>query len=370
MKIVCGKESLIKVLNIAESIISTKNNISILSNVLIESKMSSLKISACETTISFFAEIGADIIEEGSISVYCNRFYTIVKKLDCEEIEISTDEKNIVTIKPKSSKKSIYNLNGISADKFPPVKPVEDIEFFSLNQQIFTEMTKKTIFSVAQTESRRFVSGVLFEKSDENIKMVSTDGKRLSLINKAKIINNIENCNIIIPPKILNEIVKICTGNGDIQLAINNKNIIIRIDNFYFISNLLEGEFPPYQRVIPTDQSNFFNVSRKELFDCIDRISTIGDKESHKVIFTISENSLMIHTENITLGSGEEFIFIEYSGPKIEMALNSQFINEMLSIITTDKVVFEFKDSQAPVTVKEFGHNDYIYVMLPMSLQG
>ncbi len=369
MKILCGKENLIKVLNIAESIISTKNNISILSNVLIETKMDSIKISACETTISFFAEIGADIIEEGAISVYCNRFYSIIRKLDCEEIEIFADEKNIVSIKPKNSKRSLYNLNGISPDKFPPVKPIENLDFFSLTQQTFTEMTKKTIFAVSQTESsRRFVSGVLFEKNDENIKMVSTDGKRLSLISKEKTIDDIENCNIIIPPKILNEINKLCTGNEDIQIALSNKNIIIKIYNFYFISNLLEGAFPPYEKVIPTDQEQSFIVNRKELYDSIDRISIIGDKESHKVIFTIAENSLKIHTENITLGSGEEFIFINYEGPDIEIALNSQFINEVLGALSGDKIIFEFKNSQSPVTVKDFNDNDFVYVMMPMTI--
>ena len=200
--------------------------------------------------------------------------------------------------------------------------------------------------------------------------MVSTDGKRLSYITNQTSINDIENCSIIIPVKILNEILKLSTGNGNIQLSISDKKIIVKIDNFYFISSLLEGDFPPYQRVIPSDQTKFFVVNKKELYDSLDRISTIGEKESNKILFNISENSLKIYTENIIHGFGEEFIFIEYSDEKLEMALNSRFIIEMLSVITTEKIVFEFKDFQAPVTIKEFGHDNYIYVLLPMSLKG
>lgn len=368
MKIICSKESIIKVLNIAESVISTKNNISILSNVLIETKMDKIKISACETTLSFFAEIGAEIIEDGSISVYCNRLYSIIKKLESDEIEISSDEQNMVSIKPKNSKKSLYNLNGISSEKFPPVKPIEDVDFFSLTQDIFTEMTKKTIFSVPVMDNRRFVSGILFEKTENSIKMVSTDGKRLSLINKSISIENIENTNIILPPKILNEIIKLCTGNGDIKIALSEKNIVIQIDNFYFISNLLEGSFPPYQKVIPTEQHNSFVISRKELFNSIDRISLIGDKESHKVIFKITEDTLKIYTENITLGSGEEFVLIDYKGNPFEIALNSVFITDVLNVLTSDKIIFEFRDTQTPVIVKELNDNDYIYIMMPMTI--
>ena len=106
MKILCSKESILKVLSIAESVISSKNSISILSNVLLEAKNNILKISASETSLSFFAEINAEIIIEGSISVYCNRFYSIIKKMPSEEIEIFVDNENLLTIKQKNNEKS------------------------------------------------------------------------------------------------------------------------------------------------------------------------------------------------------------------------------------------------------------------------
>jgi DNA polymerase III subunit beta len=367
MEIICSKESLIKVLTIAESVISTKNSISILSNVLIESFGDKIKISASETTLNFYAEISGEIIKEGSISVYCNRLYSIVRKLEGDEIEISSDENNVVTIKPKDKKTSKYDLKGIDANKFPPINTSEGIEFFSIKQEIFTEMVKKTIFAISNTESRRFVSGILFEKIENSIRMVSTDGKRLAFVKK-DIDTLTDNYNIIVPPKILNEVMKLCTGNGDLNIALNNKNIFIKINNFCFISNLLEGNFPPYEKVIPKDQPKNFIVNRKDFFNSIDRISLIGDKESHKIILSLADGNLRIFTENIAFGSGEEIIPIEYSGEEFEIALNYIFITDVLNVLTQDKIIVEFKDSQNTITIREHGNDDYIYIMMPMSI--
>ncbi|HQH29814.1 MAG TPA: DNA polymerase III subunit beta, partial [Spirochaetota bacterium] len=113
MKFICSKESILKILSIAESIISTRNSISILSNVLLEAKNNLVKITASETSITFVSEINAEILEEGSVSVYCNRLYTLVRKLSGNEIEIFSDEENVVTINPKENKKIEYKLKGI-----------------------------------------------------------------------------------------------------------------------------------------------------------------------------------------------------------------------------------------------------------------
>jgi DNA polymerase-3 subunit beta len=368
MKAICSKERLTKALSIAESVISTKNSISILSNVLIEARSGSIRISACETRLSFFTEIGADIQEEGSASVYCNKLYSIVRKLPGDDIEISIDNNNQFMIKPSGKDNIFFMLKGIDAEKFPPIKSVDDINFFSLPQDVYMDMTKKTIFAISMSESRRFVSGLYFEKADDSIRMVATDGKRLSFIKKAVPFNQEVESGIIIPPKIITESLKLCSGNGDIQIALDSRNIYISIDNFYFISNLLEGNFPPYEKVMPEGDSQQLSVNRKQFFDTLDRISQIGDKESHKIIISLQGNSMEIFTEDIAHGSGKETIAIEnYTGEDVKIALNYQFLTDVLNVVKSEKVLLEFKDAQNTVTVKEDGNSEYIYIMMPMS---
>ncbi len=370
MEIICSKESLIKSLGIAESVISTRNNISVLSNVLLETTNDlKLKISAFDVTLNFISEINCDIIKEGKIGVNCNRLYSIVKKLECDEIEIKVNENNEVTILPKREfKTSKYMLKGIDNNKFSPISIPENINYFSMKQDIFQRMIKRTIFAVSDSDNRRFISGILFEKNDKNLRMVATDGKRLALINKDIVIDDIDNCNVIVPPKILQEVTKLCGNSGDLIISISNQSIIIKIENFIFISNLLEGTFPPYSKVIPQEQPNKFTINKKELYNSIDRISLLGDKESHKIILSLKQDTLTINTYNLTFGSGEEILNIEYGGEPIDIALNYTFITDFLTVVEREKVVFEFKNSESTITVKEEDNVDYIYVMMPMSL--
>lgn len=201
MKFICTKESLLKTLSIAENIIETKTSISILSNIFIETKDNKIKIQACDSKLNFFSEISADIITQGSVSVNCNKFYSITRKLPGNEIFIEVNKDNNITIKPNDNDKINYILKGIESSKFPAIKEIEEVNYFSINQDVFADMVKKTIFCISLSENRRFVSGIFFEKTENQIKMVGTDGKRLSFIKQdIKSENNLDK-GIIIPPK-------------------------------------------------------------------------------------------------------------------------------------------------------------------------
>lgn len=368
MKFTCSLESLIKQLTICESIISAKGNISILSNILIEAKNSKIKITACDTTINFFGEIGADIESEGSITVYSSKLYSLAKKMPSDEIIIETDSSNNFIIQPKGKKNIIYKLKGIDSDKFPETISAENQEYFPIKKNILLDMINKTKFAVSQNESRRFVSGILFEIKNNILKMVSTDGKRLSKIEKE--IENKSNLDIsiIVPPKILLEISKLCNDNGEAFLSITKDNIFIKIDNFLFISNLLEANFPPYEQVIPKNQTGTITLEKKSFKESIERISLMGDKETHKIILLLTENEMKIYSESLSLGSGEETISVDYIGEETKMAINFIYLIDVLSVLSNENIIIDFKNSQSTITVREKDNNDYIYIMMPMSL--
>ena len=229
-------------------------------------------------------------------------------------------------------------------------------------------MINKTKFSVSQNESRRFANGILFENTESLLRMVSTDGKRLSKIDCNIVFNSKIFNSIIVPTKILTEISKICHNTGDVKIAIQEKSIIINVDNYFFISSLLEANFPPYDSVIPKDQINSFKVNKKILKDSIERISLMGDKDTNKIILFLSNNSMKIYTENMSIGTGEEYIDIEYSNEDIKIALNYNYIIDVLSVLKSETIIFKFKSSQSTITIVEDNNNDYIYIMMPMSL--
>ena len=204
-------------------------------------------------------------------------------------------------------------------------KSSDNIPLFSIKQELFIEMINKTKFAVSQNDQRRFANGILFENTDSIFKMVSTDGK--DLLKLKRIFNRRTKINgIIVPLKIINEILKISTGNGDLKIGIHDKSIVFVIDNYTYISSLLEANFPSYEAVIPKNQTNSFKVDRKLFKEKIDRISSLGDKDTHKIILNISKEEMKIFTENSTIGYGEEIINIDYEGEDLKIALNYNFV--------------------------------------------
>lgn len=150
-------------------------------------------------------------------------------------------------------------------------------------------------------------------------------------------------------------------------LSINENKIFIKIDTFTFISNLLEGNFPPYEKVIPYNQTINVTVDKQTLYESLDRISQITDKESHKINLNITETNMKIFSEDISIGFGEENIKIESNINDFNIYLNYSFIKDALNVIKKNKIIFEFKDPKNTVTIREEGNNDFIYIMMPMA---
>lgn len=368
MKVVCSKESLLKALSIAENVISNKNTLSVYSNVLLSADNGNLNIKASEITLNFSANIPVEVVEPGSVAVYCNNLFTLIRKFNDTEIEISSDENNIVYLKQHNKKTSEYKHKGIDAKDFPVIEIPSDVNFFSIKMEILSDMIRKTLFAVANDATRKYISGVLFEKSGDTIRMVSTDGKRLSFVKNEVALTNVEDCQIIVPPKVLNEILKLSNGNGDVQLALNNKNLYIKIDSYLFISNLFEGTFPPYGKVIPTEFVGSVVLDRKMFYEILDRIATMGDKEANKVVLSFYDNTVAVFAENQAFGSGREEMAIEYGGTKMDIALNIRYLMDILNVATTPNIIIYFKDAHSTMAIKQENDLNFIYVLMPMTL--
>lgn len=356
MRFTIRKDEFSKALTIADSII-TNNTLSVLSNVLIQVSEKNITIISSDSSMYFSKEINPNNNEKGDILVNSTKLLNLIKKIESEEIELFTDEDNVLFVKPKNNKKSNYKLKGFSSDNYP-LKNICIEKLISLDISTFFDMIKKTKISVS-SESRRFLSGILFQIENKILKIVSTDGKRLSYIETSV---DIPNVSAIIPIKILNEIIKI--SGETLQLSINGKEIIIKIDDYIFVSNLLDGNFPPYEKVIPDNQPNSIKVNRKDFLSSIGRIALMCD-DSNKIRLKISNNNLSLYSENISIGSGEEVIDIEYDGNPIEIGFSYLYLQDVFNVLNTEHIVIEFKDSQSVISIRE---KEYLHVMMPMSI--
>ena len=230
-------------------------------------------------------------------------------------------------------------------------------------------MICQTIFAVADDANRFFMTGVFFTKKDNNLVMVSTDGRRLSYIEKENTLNTPEFTPSIVPVKILNCILKNAPSEGNISIAIVDKMIFAKFNNYEFSSLLLDGQFPNYQRVIPEKQAYSFQVQKNDLENALKRIALMVDKKICRILFNLKPGVLKIISPESDIGNADEEIPCEYNGDEITLALNYRYIGEPLKVIDTERIVFEFTESMKAITLHSEPKADYFHIIMPMNLE-
>lgn len=371
MRFTFDKDTMIKEISIAQEIISTKNMGSILSNILIIAQENKLTIKATDIKVNFETQVPVQITEEGTTTVYCDKFMGILNSLPSGEIEFNQEKKEgeeqsiNVIIKPVD-KKIKFQMKSMSQEKFPEFYSAENVPYFEVSSKDIKEMIAQTSFAVSEDETRYFMNGVFFEKKGDNLNMVATDGRRLSFVSKSILAGISEFPSAIVHPKILNIILKHAPEEGNIFVAVVDKMIFFKFENYRFGAALLEGQFPNYERVIPEHQSYSFQVYRADLVDALRRVALMVDKKAGRIFFNISDGVLKITSSQSDMGSADEEIPCQYQGESYTIALNFRYIEEPLKGINSEKIAFEFTEEMKAVTMRPEPAEDYFHIIMPM----
>ena len=365
MKLVCERDVLLKEMLIAHDTISTKSTISILSNVLLTTDKNILTIQATDLKVSFSSRIAVETKKPGTVVVFCDRLLEILRSLPNGEIDFSLDENLMLSISPRTTKVN-FKLKCIAADKFPVQQEVDENLFIEYPQKEFIDMIIKTLFAISDDETRFFLNGVYLEKTDNSFNMVASDGRRLALIAKGG--NAIKGTikGIIIPPKILNIVKKNASGEGNLRFAITDKNIFIKLGDHLFTSNLIEGKFPNYQKVIPEHNEYKISVKRQTLEESLKRVSILIENKTRSVFFQLSDNNLVVSSEESEVGKAQEEISCDYSGPPTTLTFNYYYLLEPLRVIDSDMIDIEFNDAKKAVILKPKDDKQYVNIIMPL----
>lgn len=370
MKFTFDKELMVKEISIAQEIISTKNAGSILSNVLLNAYNNMLVIKATDVKVNFETSIPVQIEEEGSTTIYCDKFMGILNALPAGETEFNQvtngDESSVeVVIKP-ITRKGKFEIKSMSQENFPDFATGEEIPYFDIPSKDFKEMISQTSFAVSEDETRYFMNGVYVEKKNDNLNLVATDGRRLSFVSKNILAGINDFPAAIVHPKVLNIIVKHAPEEGNISIAIVDKMIFFKFGNYKFGSVLLDGRFPEYERVIPSTQAHSFQVEKSDLLSALKSVTQMVDKKSGRIFFTVSDGNLKVYSQKTEIGSGEMEIPCEYAGESYTIALNYRYIEEPLRGIESERIAFEFTEEMKAVTMRPEPAADYFHIIMPM----
>jgi DNA polymerase-3 subunit beta len=364
MKFSCDRSVLLKEIAIANEIIALKNAISILSYIYLEATDGYLIIKSTDMKVNFETKVPVQVIETGIVTVYGDKFYGILNSIPDGELEFEQSEGKI-TIRTMV-KKARFQLKYTVYDKYPEFG-VSAKEFFEIPVREFKDMIMETVFAVSDDETRYFMNGVFFEKAEDKFVMVATDGRRLAYISKPDSGTD-DFKGIIIPPKILNIIMKRAGDEGMIALSVTDKSIFIQFGSYKLSSVLIEGQFPNYRRVIPENQENSFIVNRLEMLDALKRVSLLVEQKSHRVYFGLSSGTIAVYCEENEIGNAREEIPCKYEGAEVSIALNYRYIEDPFKIMKGDEICVKFSEPTKAITITSMPQSDFFHIIMPMQL--
>ena len=346
-----------------------KNTLPILSNILIETKETSLVLSATDMDISITDKISCNVIEAGSTTVSAHTIYDIIRKLpDSSEIEIISNDGKLMTLR---SGKSKFSLGCLPKEDYPIIEIGNLENEMTIDSQKLLKLIDKTRFAVSNEETRYFLNGIYFHTKKENkvnvLSLVSTDGHRLAKFDFDFNENSKEIQGVIVPKKTINELYKLLNDySGSVKINLDSNKIVFFVGESILISKLIDGNFPDYRRVIPLDNRNILKINRQAFSLAVDRVSTITNEKSPIIKFKLLKNLMNMSSVNNENGAATEDINTSYLGEEIQIGFNAKYILEMINNLEDQEITLSFKDSSSPVTATEESNPDLIYVLMPM----
>ena len=364
MKIVCSKSNLLSGVQTVSKAVPSKTTMSILECILIDATNGQIKLTANDMEIGIETIIDGDIVEKGIIALEAKVFSDIVRKLPDSDITIQTDSNYKTTI---TCDKAKFNIIGKSGEDFSYLPEIEKNEGIVISQFTLKEVVRQTIFSIADNDNNKLMTGELFEIKGEELKVVSLDGHRIS-IRKIQLKNSYENKKVVVPGKTLNEVSKILSGDADkdVNIFFTDKHIVFEFEQTVVVSRLIEGEYFRIEQMLSSDYETKVRINKKELLDCIDRATLLvkeGDKKP--IIMNITDDNMELKMNSI-VGSMDENIEINKTGKDLMIGFNPKFMIDALRVIEEEDINMYLVNPKAPCFIKD-EKESYIYLILPVN---
>lgn len=363
MHLKCSKSTLLKGVNIVSKAVPSKTTMSILECILIDASTNEIKLTANDMEIGIETVIDGEIFEKGIIAVDAKVFVEIVRKLPDSDVFIESNENLLLTI---TCEKAKFNISGKSAEDFSRLPYVEKTDFISISQFTLKETIRQTIFSIADSEKNKAMTGELFQIHENELKVVSLDGYRVSIRN-VMLKDTYKDKKVVVPGKSLLEISKILSGeiNDEVRIFFTSNHIIFEFDTTTVVSRLIEGEYFKINQILSNDYETRFSINKKELLNCIDRAMLfVKESEKKPIIFQIGENmKISIQSQ---LGSMQEEIDIQKEGKDIEIGFNPKFLMDALRVIDDEIINIFMVNPKSPCYIRD-DEGKYIYLILPVN---
>jgi len=371
MKLTIDRGALLKALGHVQSVVEKRNTIPILSNVRLDAgEDGKLHLTATDMDLAIIEAASATVTQTGATTTSAHMLYDIVRKLaEGSEIGLSLiEDGGKLEIR---SGRSCFKLACLPVEDFPVMAEGELAHRFSISAAYLRRLIDKTGFAISTEETRYYLNGIYLHAVGDDgpafLRAVATDGHRLARVDTPLPDGAADIPGIIIPRKTVGEVRKLIEeSDGEVMIALSDSKIRFALDGAILTSKLIDGSFPDYERVIPSDNDKIMTVDNKSFTQAVDRVSTISTEKSRAIKITLEDSVMTLSATSPDAGAATEELDAQYNLEKIEIGFNSRYVLDMAKQIKGDTIEFRLADSASPTLVRDSEDENAVYVIMPM----
>ena len=371
MKFSIKRDILLKSLNLVQGVIEKKNTLPILSNVLLDVKKDKIVIVATDLDLIFYEEISDVVIEkEGSTTTSAAILYDILRKVSANsELVFDLKSENKLGVKVENSN---FNLLCLPTDNFPNFSDNFESQEIIIDRSKLLSLLNKTKISISNDDTRHYLNGIYLHATEAEGKSyltaVATDSHRLS--SSSIELDNIGNLNSLILPK--KTVFQLCNllqeTNGDVKIKTSDTKIMFNIGKINLTSKVIDGKFPDYNKVVPSDNSKILHVQSKDFINSIERVTTVSIDRKEGVKLVINKDNIKLSVNSTNSGEGIEVIKANFNSNELIISFNSKYLLDIASEVEDNKLKINLKDSTSPVLIEDMADKNSYYVIMPMKI--
>ena len=365
------RDILLKSLNFAQGVVEKKNTLPILSNILFQLKENKLLLVATDLDLVFYDEISElNVVKEGSTTTSAAILYDILRKISSNaELNFELKTENKLSLK---SNNSDFNLLCLPPDNFPTFGEEFEGSEINLDNKKFLKLLNKTKISISNDDTRHYLNGVflhLTEAKGRNfLTGVATDSHRLSS-SSLELDNTNEFNSLILPKKTVFQLTNLLAENNEnLMIQTSENKIKFKLGKIKLISKVIDGKFPDYRKVVPTQNEKVLKVSSKDFINSIERVTSVSLDRKEGVKLSINKDHVQLSVNSANSGDGNEKIKASYNSENLNISFNSRYLIDIASEVEDNDIKMNFKDSTSPVLIEDLSDKNSYYVIMPMKI--
>lgn len=367
MRFTCSQKDLLSALLLTNKAVDLNNTLPVLNNVFLKAEGKRLYFITTNLEIAITYWIGTDVKNEGEITIPSKLFTNYVNYLQDDKVDVSAEDGNVVLLKTNDS---TTKIKGIPATEFPPIPNIEKEAEFNIQVKDLKEGIRQVVFAAAVNTTRPILSGICFSITKNELKMVATDSYRLAE-KTLSVKKSSGDITCIIPAKTIFELNYILDAFKDedvVDVVVSKNQVLFSAGAVELISRLIEGQFPNYEQIIPKTSKTQIPFEAQALILALKRINIFAKENNNKVILRVKGNEVVLTTDTTQYGEGEIVLPAKAKGETNEIALNSQYLLDVLSNIGTAEVTMEIGEKIAPIVVRPKDKKDYTHIIMPLKI--